>query len=197
MISPTKKPSLEDVLGAFSVEPDPGRETLAVYLQRYPQFAEPLIDLSRELHRVPVVPRPDTAEDQVRIAAAWRRHSEALGPRAQADLFAALSTQQFRDLSKVLDVPRQVITAFRDRRVILDSVPRHFLSRLAAAVNQPLEGLAASLVPITQPFAQPALARSHKSDAKPVAGEPVTFERVLIDAGVPEDKRARLLADSD
>src|ERR1700761_1840704 len=98
MTSPTQNPSLEDVLGAFSVEPDPGRETLAAYLRRYPQFAEPLIDLSRELHRVPVVPRPNTAEDEARIAAAWQRHSEALGPRAQADPFAALSTQQFRDL---------------------------------------------------------------------------------------------------
>jgi hypothetical protein len=193
MTSPTQNPSLEDVLGAFSVEPDPGGETLALYLQRYPQFAEPLIDLSRELHRAfPSAAAPHTAEDEARIDAAWRRHVEALSP-AQADVFAALSTQELRDLSKALDVPRQVITAFRDRRVILDSVPRHFLGRLAAAVHQPLERLAASLAPATQP----ALARSHKSDAKPTAGVPVTFERLLIDAGVPDDKRARLLADAD
>jgi hypothetical protein len=196
MTSPTRKPSLEDVLGAFSVEPDPGRETLAAYLRRYPQFAEPLIDLSRELHRAPAVPGPDTAEDEARIAEAWRRHSEALDQQAQEDFLTALSTQQLRDISKTLDVPRQVITAFRDRRVILDSVPPNFLSRFAAAVDQPLERLAACLAPITQPFTQPALARSHKSDTKPTAGEPVTFERVLIDAGVPEDKRARLLTDS-
>jgi hypothetical protein len=192
MTSPTQNPSLEDVLGAFSVEPDPGRETLALYLRRYPQFADLLIDLSRELHRTPSATAPDTAEDEARIAAAWRRHSEAWDPQVQADLFAALSTQQLRDLSKALDVPRQVITAFRDQRVILDSVPRHFLGRLAAAVNQPLERLAASLAPVTQP----ALARSYKSDAKPTASAPVTFERLLIDAGVPEVKRARLLADS-
>ena len=30
MNSPTGNPSLEDVLGAFSVEPDPGRDTLAL-----------------------------------------------------------------------------------------------------------------------------------------------------------------------
>jgi hypothetical protein len=192
--SPIDNPSLEDVLGAFSVEPDPGRDTLALYLRRYPQFAEPLIDLSRELHReLASSVGPHTAEDEARIDAAWRRHVEALNPQGQADLFAALSTQELRNLSKTLDVPRQIVTAFRDRRVILDSVPRHFLERLAAALHQSLEGLAASLA--STALAAPA--RSYKSDVKPTAGEPVTFERLLVDAGVPEDKRARLLADAD
>jgi hypothetical protein len=194
MTSQPQNPSLEDVLGAFSVEPDPSRETLALYLRRYPQFAESLIDLSRELHRaLPLAAGPHTAEDEARIDAAWRRHVEALSPEAQADLFAALSTQELRDLSTALDVPRQVIMAFRDRRVILDSVPRHFLARLAAAVHQPLERLAASLAAAPQPV----LARSYKSDTRPAAGAPVTFERLLIEAGVPDDKRARLLAEAD
>jgi hypothetical protein len=198
MSSPTQRPSLEDVLGAFSVEPSPGRETLERYLRRYPEFAWPLVDLSRELHRaLPDFEQPDTPEDEARIDAAWHRHIESVNPEARTDLFAALSTQQLRDLSKALDVPRQVITAFRERRVILDSVPRYFLSRLAAALNQTLERLATNLAPFTQPFAQSALARSHKSDVKPAAGEPVTLERLLIDAGVPEDKRARILADYD
>jgi hypothetical protein len=194
MTSPIQQPSLEDVLGAFSVESAPDRETLELYLRRYPQFADALIDLSRELHRtLPSSAAPLPAEHEAKIDAAWRRHVEALSPPAQVDLFAALSTQELRDLSNALDVPRQVITAFRDRRVIMDSVPRHFLRRLAALVHQPLERLAASLVPATQP----ALARSYKSDTKPTAGEPVTFERLLIDAGVPDDKRAQLLADAD
>jgi hypothetical protein len=40
-------------------------------------------------------------------------------------------------------------------------------------------------------------ARSYKADAKPTVGEQVTLERVLIDAGVPAEKRARLLAEAD
>jgi hypothetical protein len=194
MNSPSDNPSLEDVLGAFSVEPDPGRDTLGLYLRRYPQFAEPLIDLSRELHRElasPVVAH--TAEDESRIDAAWRRHADATNRQEQADPFAALSTQELRNLSKALDVPRQIITAFRDRRVILDSVPRHFLERLAVALHQSLEHLAASLAPTIKA----APARSYMSDAKPTAGDPVTFERLLIEAGVPEDKRTRLFADTD
>ncbi len=194
MTSPTPNPSLEDVLGAFSVEASPDRATLERYLRRYPQFAEALIDLSRELCRaLPSAAVSLAAADEARIDAAWRRHVETWSPQAEVDPFAALSTQELRDLSKALDVPRQVMTAFRDRRVILDSVPRHFLGRLAALVHQPLERFAATLAPATQP----ALVRSYKSDAKPAAGEPVTFERLLIDAGVPDDKRARLLADTN
>jgi hypothetical protein len=139
MTSPTQHPSLEDVLGAFAVEPSPGRETLEKYLRRYPEFAGALIDLSRELHReLPDYERPNTPEEAASIGAAWLKHRKTADPQAAADLFAAFSTQQLRDLARALDVPRQVITAFRDRRVILASVPQQFLARLAAAVNQPL-----------------------------------------------------------
>jgi hypothetical protein len=194
MTNPTQNSSLEDVLGAFSVEPHPDRETLAGYLRRYPQFAEPLIDLARELHRE-FASRPGrhTTGDEAQIDAAWRRHIGAPNSQAQVDPFVALSTQELRNLSKVLDVPRQVITAFRDHRVILETVPRRFLERLAAAIDQPLERLAASLASA----GQPALSRSYKSDAKPTASASITFERLLSDAGVPDDKRARLLADTD
>ena len=45
--------------------------------------------------------------------------------------------------------------------------------------------------------AQLAVARSYKADSKPIVGAQVTLEQVLIDAGVPAEKRARLLAEVD
>ena len=187
-------PALEDVLGAFAVEPSPGRETLERYLRRYPQFAPALIDLSRELHReLPPEGAAETAEDHIRIEAAWRQHREAAVPQSSSDPFAALSTDELRALARRLDVPRQVITAFRDEKVILSSVPRWFLAKLAAGLNRSLDAL---LPPLPTAPAL-ATARSHKSDVKPSDSEAVTFERILIDAGVPEEKRARLLAETD
>jgi len=56
-----------------------------------------------------------------------------------------LSTPELRDVAKRLDVPRQVITAFRERRVILSTVPRRFLARLAEAVNSSIEILIEAL----------------------------------------------------
>jgi len=193
MSGPTSNPDLDEVLAAFAVEPSPGRETLERYLRRYPQFAAALVDLSRELHReAPADAGPQSAEDQARIDAAWHRHLEA-GTQVHADPFAALSVDQLRALAKTLDVPKQVITAFRDGKVILASVPRRFLAQLAAALNRSIDALLPAL-PVSGAL-DPA--RSYKADVKPAGSEPVTFECILMDAGVPEEKRARLLAESD
>jgi hypothetical protein len=193
MIGPAPDPALDEVLDAFAVEPSPDRTTLEHYLRHYPQYAEALIDLSRELHRqLPLGEEPESAEDEALIDAAWRRHREA-GGRPSADPFAGLSVDEIRALAKTLDVPRQVITAFRDHRVNLASVPRRFLARLAAALNRSID----TLLPALGASPTPMASRSYKADVKPSEIQPVTFERVLIDAGVSEDMRARLLAESD
>lgn len=188
----TDQPSKLDVLDAFAVEPDPGRETLERYLRTYPQYASELVDLSRELARqYPPDETPLSTEDQSKIDAAWLRHAAA-APAAIADPFADLSVQELRDVAKLLDVPRQVLTAFRNRRVQLSTVPRRFLARLAEATNSSLDRLVDCLSsPRSSEFA-----RSYKSDRKPMASDAVSFEQVLIDAGVPEEKRARLMSEA-
>jgi len=181
----------KDVLDAFAVEQDPGRETLERYLRAYPQFAAELIDLSRELARhIPEDASPLSSSDQSMIDAAWRRHVEAA---SAADPVARLSTAELRDVAKRLGVPRQVLTAFRERRVILSTVPRRFLIRFAEAVSSSVETLSEALS-LTTPT---AVARSYKAESKPGAEEPVTFERVLRDAGVDNETRAQLLSESD
>jgi hypothetical protein len=188
-----RQPSREDVLDAFAVEPNPGRKTLERYLRDYPSYASELVDLSRELsgnicdYEVSL-----SAEDQALIESAWQRHVDA-APKVVSDPFAALSVTELRQVAKQLDVPRQIITAFRERRVIVSSVPRRFLGRLAEAVNSTADIVVATLT--LQPG--PALARTYKSDSKPAANAAVTFERLLIDAGVPEEKRALLMSDAD
>jgi hypothetical protein len=85
MSDPNSDAALDDVLDAFAVEPTPGRDTLERYLRHYPQFANELIDLSRELHReVPAETGPESAEDQARIEAAWRRHRDAGVPQTSS-----------------------------------------------------------------------------------------------------------------
>jgi hypothetical protein len=194
MSGPTASvPALDDVLDAFAMERSPDRTTLERYLRRYPQFADALIDLSRELHRaLPSDVESRGAEDEAIMDAAWRRYLEA-GAQTQTGPFAALSADEQRALAKTLDVPRQVITAFHDGKVIWASVPSRFLARLAEALGRSVDSLQPT------PAAPPGLAaaRSHKADVKPSASEPVTFERILMDAGVPDEKRARLLSDSD
>ena len=192
MSGATDQPSKHDVLDAFAVEVDPGRETLERYLRTYPQYASELVDLSRELARqYPPDEIPLSTEDQAKIDSAWLRHAAA-APVAIADSFAALSVQELRDVAKRLDVPRQVLTAFRNRRVQLSTIPRHFLARLAEATSSSLDQLVDALSsPRSSEFA-----RSYKSDQKPVVSDAVSFEQVLIDAGVPEEKRAQLMSEA-
>lgn len=187
-----ERPSRESVLDAFAVENDPGRSTLERYLGVYPEYAGELIDLSRELSReVFDDTAPLSDADQALIDAAWLQHSKAV-PGATADPFAALTVDDWRTVAQRLDLPRQVVTSLRERRISLASIPRRFLAMLAEAMRSSVAQLESSWG-----SAQLVGGRSYKADDKPTAGEQVTFEEVLIDAGVPADKRARLLAEAD
>lgn len=183
---------LEDILDAFAMEESHTKATLDRYLTAYPQFAGELIDLSRELlwSGAPVEAEL-AADDLARIDAAWSRHA-TVQSRPVADPFAALSPTRSREIAAELGVPRQVLTSFRERRILPGSTPRAFIRRVAATLALSADAFASWLG--SPPG---ALVRSYRAESQPAAAEQVTFERVLIDAGVPEADRTRLLADED
>lgn len=183
---------LEDVLDAFAMEETHARVTLDRYLTAYPQFSGELIDLARELMQAESADEELSAADLAMIDAGWLRHAAAQ-PKTVADPFAALSPTRSREIATEMGVPRQVVTSFRERRIQPASVPRGFMRRLADAVSISPDDLFAWLSPLPAP----AFARSYRADAQPTAATQMSFERVLIDAGVSEDDRARLLADVD
>lgn len=193
MTSPDNQPSREDVLGAYAVEADQGRATLERYLRDYPQYSEDLIDLSAELSQhVDVSTAPLGAEEQALIETAWQRHVAA-GVRAAGNPLARLTVAELKALAQELDLPRQVLAAFREYRVIVTSVPRWLLVRFAALVDIRLEEFKAALARAPT-F---AVERHYKAEEKPAAVVQVTFEQLLIDAEVPPDKRVALLAERD
>lgn len=129
------------------------------------------------------------------IGAALARHELAAAsgspvPAIQ-DKLAALSVPQQREVASQLGVPRNVVTAFRERRVVPTTVPRPFLSRLASAIGM----LADELLALLSVPPVPQAAHQHKTDEKPQAPTQATFEQLLIDGGVPQEKRAELLRD--
>lgn len=183
---------LEDVLDAFAMEETHAKVILDRYLTAYPQFSGELIDLARELMQAEPADEELSAADLAMIDAGWLRHAAAQ-PKTVADPFAALSPTRSREIATEMGVPRQVVTSFRERRIQPASVPRGFMRRLADAVSISPDDLFAWLSPLPAP----AFARSYRADAQPTAATQMSFERVLIDAGVSEDDRARLLADVD
>jgi hypothetical protein len=187
------QPSREEVLDAFAVEISYDRETLERYLRQYPRFSNELIDLSRELSRPQKIEARHMSSQEVdMIERAWLLHMP-LETKSTNDPLANLSIDTLRDIALKLDVPRQVVTAFRERRIAPESVPKLFLTRLADVLHCQVELLAHTLT--IRPSV--ALSRSYKADGKPTSGSVVSFEQLLIDAGVPEEKRTALLADDN
>lgn len=100
MSGPESPPSLEDVLDAYSVEEDTGSATLQRYLRDYPEYAEELVDLSRELSRFSAhCSEPLTADDHALIDEAWKRHP-AGASQTTDDLLAALTIDELRNLKE-------------------------------------------------------------------------------------------------
>ena len=191
MSASDSRPSLEEVLDSYSVEGDAGGRTLQRYLRDYPEYTAELVDLSRELSRFPAERNePLSGGDQARIDNAWKQQV-ARAPSSTTDILAALSVAELRNLKERLGVPRLVLAAFRERRLQIASIPGRFLERFAAALGSSVDRLIASLeLPST-----PTLARSYKADTKPEAHSKITFEQLLIDAGLSAEQRAALMAD--
>jgi hypothetical protein len=183
---------LQDVLDAFMMEDDHGSEVLARYVREYPQFAAQLVDFS-------ILAASDYSDDQSelsdidrsRIDAAWIAFS-AIGTNdtPASDPLAKLTGEKGRSVAHTLGVPRQVVTCFREHKVIATSVPDDVLQVFADELQIPMAYVIAAMNQSFSGFG----GRQFKADGKPSAGEQVSFEQVLIDAGVSEADRSRLLS---
>ncbi|WP_447737540.1 hypothetical protein [Rhodanobacter soli] len=112
---------------------------------------------------------------------------------ASPDPISALTVAQLREAAVSLGVRRQVLAAFREHRVIADSVPRRFLIRLAAIARTTVEDLTDAL---RAPGAL-STSRSFKAETAPHADGQITFDQLLKDAGHSEAERTELMSEDD
>ena len=186
----SKSLAIDDVLWAFTVEPNHDKQTFENYLREYPGYAAELADLMHQLTRTDLKEQVLTDKDRHRIEDAWKQYSSSSG-MAHENVFLNLSVIAQRELAKFCEVPRQIIGAFREQKVVVSSIPQRFLRRLAEGLHTTVDQVKLSL---TTPL-QTTCVRSYKSDEKPVETEPATFEKLLIDAQVPAAKRAELMSE--
>ena len=186
-MSPVKpEMPLEEVLLAFAVEPVHDRATLERYLERYPAFAEDLIDLSHEL-RIRGRGISRAVEDEAKVQRALQQ-LVAAAPRAQAAVanpFDAFRGEAFVDLANALRVPRSLLIAFRDRLVITSTVPSAFAARVARAVRTTVADLMRHLDLPSQLAPQ----ASYKAEGKPAVADKVAFDSLLKSNGVTEEQK--------
>lgn len=188
------RPTLEEVLGAFSMEAHICRATLEQYLNKYPEYAESLVDLSLELHRVVRQDEAPLSErDAALIDAAWISYCGNKS-EIQSDPFTAMTVDVQRIVANQLDIPRQVMLAFREHKVLISSVPRSILDYIAQAMDISIDVIVGNCSGLLQ---KSDCTRAYKSDAKPDTTAQISFEQLLIEAGVPKEKRDKLFSDGN
>lgn len=193
----TSEPDRADVLEEFAIEVEQDPQALERYIERYPDLAIDLVDIAREVMRpVPANPKPLSRSESALVDAYWHRYSSGAPAAAAAPVEAAAGPvlqgrpiQDMRDIANKLGLPRQVITALRQGRVIFATLPERFLDLLATAAGATIDTVRAELS-VSRPLAS---AGSFKADKKLSQPKQVSFEQILIDANVDEATRQRLL----
>lgn len=177
----------EDILGAFAMEPQQDAATLKDYLRRYPQFAEDFVELSF----LCVSPDDDVTEltehDHNRIDSAWAIVSARV---PGADPFSELTSQRSQEICGALAIPRSVLVALRDRLVIPATVPLRFLTALAQQLAVAVDDLRRALGNNGL-----QLSRSFLADRPPKRESQVSFEQILREAQLDEERIRELLQD--
>lgn len=118
----------------------------------------------------------------------------ALAAIEQADkasaILESLPVPRQREVASRLGIRRSVLAALAEHRALVETIPKRFLQRLANEVEAPVKAL---MLALTGPVV--VYAAQHKSDKAPDVPKQVTFEQLLRDAAMTEDKIAELMRD--
>ncbi|MDO8294051.1 MAG: hypothetical protein Q7T29_14485 [Gallionella sp.] len=172
------RPSEEEVLLAFSVEPTHDRETLEQYLREYPEHAKALVTCSIEL----LVDA--TRSDEVSVTSegavdrAWQRFQTVVSQSDDVVVknpFATLNPAAFRSLAKKLDITNLLLIRLRDRAIVAATIPRRFVQGLATELGATAEAVLDYLQ------SPPAMVSGHsfRSAVKPAVTEQISFAEAI------------------
>lgn len=172
------RPSEEEVLLAFSVEPTHDRKTLEQYLREYPEHAKALVACSIELMV------DATRDDEVVVTSegavdrAWQRFQTAVSQSNDVlvtNPFASLNPTAFRSLARKLGITNLLLIRLRDRAIIAATIPRRFVQGLASELGATAEAVMGYLQ------SPPAMVSGHsfRSAVKPEVTEQISFAEAI------------------
>lgn len=187
----------EDVLLAFAVEPTHDLATLERYLQSYPHLADDLVDLSLDMRLQHASGGASSPVDEAWVEESWLAFQATMpGTAGQnvVDPFATASPEELIALRRSLGVPSGVIQGFSMRLVDIATVPAWVVDVIAQGLRTRVGDLRVFMAEQTRL----ATGLSYKSGEAPAAAAAkVTFEELLVQCRVPDDKRRELLEDRD
>jgi len=172
------RPSEEEVLLAFSVEPTHDRKTLEQYLREYPEHAKALVACSIEL-MVDATRSDDVAvTSEGAVDRAWQRFQTVVsqpGDVLVTNPFATLNPTAFRSLAKRLDITNLLLVRLRDRAIVAATIPGRFVQGLATELGATAEAVMDYLQ------SPPAMVSGHsfRSAVKPAVAEQISFAEAI------------------
>lgn len=188
----------EEILYAFAVEPTHDKATLDHYLRLHPELAADLVELSSDLRTSPRIDVSHRLEDEdIGAEEAWNQFikcevpSSSTAHRAGENPFARVKGQAFAELAHVLQVPKSILTPLRDRLIDSSSIPKSFLTRLAAALKSPEELLVSYF---SRPPAMIGTAE-FKSSQKPSPQGRISFKTLVEQTQMSDQERQQLQQD--
>jgi hypothetical protein len=188
MNRPRETRTEEDVLEAFAMEAAHDRATLERYLRDYPEHASALCELSFELNRTDLEERELDDSDELLVGRAWS--DRVVASVEVVNPIKVLKPAERRRLADTLGIRLQVLSLFREGRIIIETVPNYVLAVIASFVGWGLQEAKQGLR-----VREMAAARSYKSDRRPEPEQQVSFERALRDSGASDDEIAELMRD--
>lgn len=170
----------EEVLLAFSVEPQHDRVTLEHYLSQYPEHALALVDCSIEL-----MMDASQSDEEVQVSSdlvvdqAWRQFQAAMGSAqgtaAVANPFAQLKPTAFKSLARRLDISNLFLIRVRERAIDAATIPQRFVQQLAAELCETADAVSTYLrSPPTM-----ASSLSFRSNVKPEVASQIPFDQAI------------------
>lgn len=170
----------EEVLLAFSVEPQHDRLTLEHYLNQYPEHARALVDCSIELmmdasHSGEEV---QVSSDQV-VDQAWQQFQAAMGPAqgtaAVANPFAQLQPTAFKSMARKLDISNLFLIRVRERAIDAATIPLRFVQKLATELGATADAVSDYLR--SPPTVSSTL--NFRSNVKPEVASQIPFDQAV------------------
>ncbi len=186
-------PNDEEVMLAFSVEPDHGPVTIQRYIENYPHLVSELLDLALDL-RMSSEEEPVTSQDLdwSEIQRAWDQFDRVISaerPELTAEQIKQVESSLVSMQMREIGLPVSVLSAIKSGLVELEGFPRRWITKIASTGGYAAEILRSYL---TRP---PSLssARSFKSEVKPQVGGKVTFRSLVENSTLTTAEKAEIL----
>lgn len=195
-MTPALNPTSDQVLDEFAASADhPTPELVQVWIERYPQFAQDIVDYATEWVELLMAEGLEPVEnDNASVDRAMSRLQAMLREKDCASTQGLLqaiasSGRSSEQVANDLGVDRSIMLLFDAGLIMIKSIPARILRSLQAFPLPPMR--------LQQPILGQQLVTARRAPSPVARAEPVTFRRAIELSALPEDAKQRWFEELD